>query len=274
MSIDQIDTAMTPTATNTLPRHVAVIMDGNGRWALAQGLDRSAGHVEGVATVHRITQAASDMGIKFLTLYTFSTENWNRPPEEVGMLMHLIVTAIEQETPELIRNNVRLRLIGDRGRIPAFAMERLDKCMADTEACTGLTVILAISYSSRWEIARAARRIAVDAAAGTLDAPSVNEETIGAYLATAQYPDPDIVIRTGGDMRLSNFLLWQAAYAEIFVTDTYWPAFTTAEFKEIIHKYMLRERRFGLTGEQARRTSTAHDNITDADALDAQVANI
>ena len=153
-------------------------------------------------------------------------------------------------------------------------MERLDKCMADTEACTGLTVILAISYSSRWEIARAARRIAVDAAAGTLDAPSVNEETIGAYLATAQYPDPDIVIRTGGDMRLSNFLLWQAAYAEIFVTDTYWPAFTTAEFKEIIHKYMLRERRFGLTGEQARRTSTAHDNITDADALDAQVANI
>ena len=274
MSIDQIDTAMTTTATNTLPRHVAVIMDGNGRWALAQGLDRSAGHVEGVATVHRITQAASDMGIKFLTLYTFSTENWNRPPEEVGMLMHLIVTAIEQETPELIRNNLRLRLIGDCGRIPAFAMERLDKCMADTEACTGLTVILAISYSSRWEIAQAARRIAVDAAAGTLDAPSVNEETIGAYLATAQYPDPDIVIRTGGDMRLSNFLLWQAAYAEIFVTDTYWPAFTTAEFEEIIHKYMLRERRFGLTGEQARRTSTAHDNITDADALDAQVANI
>lgn len=247
-------------------------MDGNGRWATARGLERSAGHVEGVATVHRITQAASDLGIKYLTLYTFSTENWNRPTDEVNMLMHLIVTAIEQETPEMIRNNVRLRLIGDRGRIPAFAIERLDKCMADTEHCTGLTVILAISYSSRWELTQAARRIAIEATTGTLDPASVNEDTINAYLTTAEYPDPDIVIRTGGDMRLSNFLLWQAAYAEIFVTKTYWPDFSTDEFEKIIHDYTRRERRFGRTGEQARLRNNLQDNITDTDILQDKVS--
>lgn len=247
-------------------------MDGNGRWATARGLERSAGHVEGVATVHRITQAASDLGIKYLTLYTFSTENWNRPADEVNMLMHLIVTAIEQETPEMIRNNVRLRLIGDRGRIPAFAIERLDKCMADTEHCTGLTVILAISYSSRWELTQAARRIAIEATTGTLDPASVNEDTINAYLTTAEYPDPDIVIRTGGDMRLSNFLLWQAAYAEIFVTKTYWPDFSADEFEKIIHDYTQRERRFGRTGEQARRQNNLQDNITDTDILQGNVS--
>ncbi len=259
---------MDTNTANIPPRHVAIIMDGNGRWALARGLERSAGHIEGVATVHRITQAASDAGIKYLTLYTFSTENWNRPPEEVNMLMHLIVTAIEQETPEMIRNNVRLKLIGDRGRIPAFAAERLDKCMADTEACTGLTVILAISYSARWEITQAARRIAIDAAAGTLDAPAVTEDTVASYLATAEYPDPDIVIRTGGDMRLSNFLLWQSAYAEIFVTSTYWPDFTTEEFGKIISEYARRERRFGLTGDQARNAA-AQDRTTGAGAAGA-----
>lgn len=247
-------------------------MDGNGRWATARGLERSAGHVEGVATVHRITQAASDLGIKYLTLYTFSTENWNRPADEVNMLMHLIVTAIEQETPEMIRNNVRLRLIGDRGRIPAFAIERLDKCMADTEHCTGLTVILAISYSSRWELTQAARRIAIEATTGTLDPASVNEDTINAYLTTAEYPDPDIVIRTGGDMRLSNFLLWQAAYAEIFVTKTYWPDFSADEFEKIVHDYTQRERRFGRTGEQARRQNNLQDNITDTDILQDNVS--
>lgn len=247
-------------------------MDGNGRWATARGLERSAGHVEGVATVHRITQAASDLGIKYLTLYTFSTENWNRPADEVNMLMHLIVTAIEQETPEMIRNNVRLRLIGDRGRIPAFAIERLDKCMADTEHCTGLTVILAISYSSRWELTQAARRIAIEATTGTLDPASVNEATINAYLTTAEYPDPDIVIRTGGDMRLSNFLLWQAAYAEIFVTKTYWPDFSADEFEKIIHDYTQRERRFGRTGEQARRQNNLQDNITDTDIIQDNVS--
>lgn len=247
-------------------------MDGNGRWATARGLERSAGHVEGVATVHRITQAASDLGIKYLTLYTFSTENWNRPADEVNMLMHLIVTAIEQETPEMIRNNVRLRLIGDRGRIPAFAIERLDKCMADTEHCTGLTVILAISYSSRWELTQAARRIAIEATTGTLDPASVNEDTINAYLTTAEYPDPDIVIRTGGDMRLSNFLLWQAAYAEIFVTKTYWPDFSADEFESIIHDYTQRERRFGRTGEQARLRNNLQDNITDTDILQDNVS--
>jgi undecaprenyl diphosphate synthase len=235
-----------------LPRHVAVIMDGNGRWATARGLDRSEGHAEGVNTVRRITEIASELGIGVLTLYTFSTENWNRPQKEVDALMHLIVIAIERETPDLIKNNVRLTMIGDFSRIPAEAYDRLQKCMADTAHCTGLLLNLALSYSSRWEITRACRLIAEEVAEGKTDPASITDETVAEHLSTAGMPDPDLLIRTGGEMRISNFLLWQIAYSEIFITDTYWPDFSKEDFIRAILQYQNRERRFGLTSAQIK----------------------
>ncbi len=235
-----------------LPTHVAIIMDGNGRWAKARNLDRSAGHVEGVNTVRKITEIASELGIEYLTLYAFSTENWNRPQEEVDALMHLIVIAIERETPDLIKNNVRLTMIGDFSRMPKEAYERLCRCKEETSHGTGLTLCLALSYSSRWEITDACRRIAVDTANGQLNPSDINADTISSYLTTAGMPDPDLLIRTGGDKRISNFLLWQIAYAEIFVTDTYWPDFDKEYFCQAIIEYQSRERRFGLTSEQLK----------------------
>ena len=238
---------------SSLPRHVAIIMDGNGRWAKARGLDRSEGHVEGVNTVRRITEVASELGIGYLTLYTFSTENWNRPKAEVDALMHLIVIAIERETPDLIKNNVRLRMIGDSSRMPREAYQRLQQCIADTSHCTGLTLILAISYSSRWEIVEAARQFAADVEAGKAKASDMNsDEVFNRYLTTASYPDPDLLIRTGGDHRISNFLLWQIAYSEIYVTDTYWPDFSREDFISALRDFRGRERRFGLTSEQLK----------------------
>lgn len=241
--IEQID-------PQRLPRHVAIIMDGNGRWAKARNLPRTDGHVEGVNTVRTITEIASELGIGFLTLYAFSTENWNRPQEEVDALMHLIVVAIERETPDLIKNNVRLTMIGDRDRMPEEAMNRLQKCMDDTSHGTGLTLVLALSYSSRWEIARACRLIAEEAIARQIEPSEITPETISAHLTTAGMPDPDLLIRTGGDMRLSNFLLWQAAYAEIYLTHTFWPDFDKIQFCRAIIEYQHRERRFGKTSEQ------------------------
>ena len=239
--------------TSRLPRHVAVIMDGNGRWATSRGLDRSAGHIEGVNTVRRITEAASEAGIVYLTLYTFSTENWNRPKAEVDALMHLIVTAIERETPDLIRNNVRLRMIGDTDRLPDQARERLDRCIADTSHCSGLTLTLALSYSSRWEIREACRRFATDVMEGKKSPESMmTDADFEQYLSTASMPDPDLLIRTGGDFRVSNYLLWQIAYAEIYVTDTFWPDFSREDFITAIANYQNRERRFGLTSAQIK----------------------
>ena len=234
----------------TVPRHVAIIMDGNGRWAQSQGMDRSAGHTEGVNTVRRITEAASQAGIGYLTLYAFSTENWNRPQQEVDILMHLIVTAIERETPDLIKNNVRLSVIGDMQRVPEHTRSRLEACIRATAHDTGLNLILAISYSSRWEITEAVRRIAERAAAGELAPDSITAQTIDNNLATAGVPDPDLLIRTGGDLRVSNFLLWQIAYAEIYVTPKYWPEFSPDDFREALDAYAGRQRRFGLTGDQ------------------------
>lgn len=236
-----------------LPRHVAIIMDGNGRWARARGLDRSEGHVEGVNTVRKITEAASEIGIKYLTLYTFSTENWNRPQEEVDALMNLIVIAIERETADLIKNNVRLTMIGDFGRMPDFARRRLSKCMDDTAHCTGLTLVLALSYSSRWEITEAVRNIAAKVQAGSLDPDDITDDTISRNLSTADMPDPDLLIRTGGDFRVSNFLLWQIAYSEIYVTSIYWPAFTKDDFLDALEQFQSRERRFGLTSDQVQQ---------------------
>lgn len=241
--IEEIDKAR-------LPKHVAIIMDGNGRWAKMRNMERSAGHVEGVNTVRKITEIASQVGIDYLTLYAFSTENWNRPQAEVDMLMHLIVVAIERETADLIKNNVRLNMIGDFSRMPAAAYERLTRCMDDTAHCTGLVLTLALSYSSRWEITEACRRIAADAVANEISVADINDEMVDRYLSTAGMPDPDLLIRTGGDVRVSNFLLWQIAYAEIYVTQTFWPDFDKDQFCRAIIEYQSRERRFGRTSEQ------------------------
>lgn len=247
---------MTSTTTNPklcldrVPAHVALIMDGNGRWATARGLDRSEGHAEGVKTVRRITEAASELGVRYLTLYTFSTENWNRPQAEVDALMHLIVVAIERETPDLIKNNVSLRMIGDVDRMPADARRRLEQCISDTSHCTGLTLVLALSYSSRWDITRAARLLAEDVAAGRIRTSDIDVDAFAARLSTSFMPDPDLLIRTGGDHRISNYMLWELAYTELYVTPVYWPDFSRADFEDAIVDFQGRQRRFGLTGNQ------------------------
>lgn len=249
---------MTETQTldmQRIPQHVAIIMDGNGRWAKNHGWMRTKGHEKGVTSVHKITEAASDLGIKYLTLYTFSTENWNRPKDEVDLLMQLVVTAIENETANLLDKNVKLEMIGDRSRIPAETLARLDACMATTARCTGLRLVLAISYSSRWEITEAVKDIATDVQNGNLRPADITEETVNAYLTTASMPDPDLLIRTGGDMRISNYLLWQIAYSEIYITETYWPDFGPKEFIRAIADYQKRERRFGRTSEQVNTTN-------------------
>lgn len=251
MSTERTNTpAIDPTR---LPQHIAIIMDGNGRWAQARGLQRSAGHAEGVKTVRRITEEASRLGIGYLTLYTFSTENWNRPKDEVDALMHLIVMAIERETPDLIKNNVRLTCIGDLERMPVHAAERMRRCMDDTSHCTGLTLVLALSYSSRWEIVRAVRELARRHACGELPLDHIDENTVAEALATAGMPDPDLLIRTGGERRLSNFLLYQAAYTELAVTNTFWPDYSADEFRQHIASFQQRQRRFGKTGDQVEK---------------------
>lgn len=239
-------------SNHPVPRHVAIIMDGNGRWAQARGLDRSEGHVEGVNTVRRITEAASEAGVEYLTLYAFSTENWNRPKAEVDALMHLIGIAIERETPDLIKNNVRLTMIGDVERMPADALDRLRGCMARTAHCTGLVLNLALSYSARWEITDAVRTLVRKAAAGEIAPGDIDEKTVAAAMTTASMPDPDLLIRTGGDVRVSNFLLWQIAYSELYFTPVFWPDFSKEDFRRAIGQFGSRERRFGLTGEQVR----------------------
>lgn len=241
--IEQID-------KSRLPRHVAVIMDGNGRWAKKRNLERSQGHVEGVNTVRKITEIASEIGVGYLTLYTFSTENWNRPKEEVDALMNLIVVAIERETPDLIKNNVRLTMIGDIERMPEFARKRLQKCMDDTSHCNGLVLNLALSYSSKWEILKAVKAIAEEVRDGKIAVEAIDDTLFGNHLTTRNIPDHDLLIRTAGDLRISNFLLWQIAYSELYFTDIYWPDFTKDDFCRAIIDYQSRERRFGKTSEQ------------------------
>ena len=233
-----------------IPRHVAIIMDGNGRWAKQHGHERSFGHENGVSTVRQVTEIASEVGVEYLTLYTFSTENWNRPQEEVDALMNLIVVSIEQQTPDLIKNNVRLTAIGDMSRMPEFAASRLAKCMEDTSHCTGLVLCLALSYSSRWEIVEACRQLAREVASGKMKAEDIDDMALSARMATREMPDPDLLIRTGGDLRVSNYLLWQIAYSELYFTSKYWPDFTKEDFVEAIADYQARERRYGKTSEQ------------------------
>lgn len=248
--------AQSQSQSNTkVPAHVAIIMDGNGRWAQQRGEERSAGHAEGVNTVKRITEAASNAGVKHLTLYTFSTENWNRPAAEVAMLMHLMVQAVVRETPDLLSKNVRLTVIGDLDTLPPETRASLEQCIADTAHCTGINLNLAISYSARWELTRAMRQIASEVADGKLQPADITDATISDRLATAGIPDPDLLIRTGGEHRISNFLLWQIAYSEIYVTDVLWPDFTAHEFDLALADYARRQRRFGLTGEQVTAPS-------------------
>lgn len=233
-----------------LPQHIAIIMDGNGRWAKERGEERSFGHRQGVEAVRTITRAAGEIGVRYLTLYTFSTENWSRPEAEVTALMALMVMAIEQETPDLMKNNVRLTAIGDLDRMPQEVRARLDKCMQQTAANTGLTLVLALSYSSRWEIVRAAQQLAREAVEGRRSAESIDEAAISSALTTAAIPDPDLLIRTGGECRISNFLMWQAAYAELYFTPQYWPDFDEESLYRAIYDYQSRERRFGKISEQ------------------------
>ncbi len=233
-----------------IPRHVAIIMDGNGRWANLKGQPRSAGHAEGVTAVHRATEFSSDLGIEYLTLYAFSTENWNRPQEEVDTLMELIGWAIERELPELIANNVRIRLIGDIARIPESARIRLLNAEKATAGCSGLTLGMCLSYSARWEITEAARRMARKVLDGDISPELISEEDVARSLATAGIPDPDLLIRTGGEERISNFLLWQIAYSELYFTPILWPDFGKEAYAEAIIDFQRRERRFGKTSAQ------------------------
>ena len=241
--IDKID-------RSRLPEHVAIIMDGNGRWAKAQGQPRSYGHQEGVVSVHKIMDAVTQLGLNYLTLYTFSTENWNRPEEEVQALMSLMVTAIHRETPNLMEKNVRLTAIGDLSRLRPDAYATLQECINTTAGNTGTTLVLALSYSSRWEITEAVRQIAREVSEGQLRAEEITEAMVTDHLTTKGIPDPDLLIRTGGEQRISNFLLWQLSYAEFYFTEVFWPEFREEAFYEAILYYQSRERRFGKTSEQ------------------------
>ncbi|MDE5621728.1 MAG: isoprenyl transferase [Alistipes sp.] len=229
-----------------IPQHVAIIMDGNGRWARQRGKERYEGHAAGVEPVRAALRAAARNGVKYLTLYAFSTENWGRPEPEVDALMELFCRSVVNETPELVRQGVEIRMIGDRSRFS----EKVQRYLAEAEERTAggatLKLILALNYSSRDEIARAVRRIAARAAAGELAPERISETTIGEALDTADYPDPDLIVRTSGECRLSNFLLWQASYAELWFPEVLWPDFTEADFDRTLEEYARRDRRFGL----------------------------
>ena len=231
-----------------IPGHIAMLMDGNGRRAKARGMNRSMGHQQGVVAVKEITPACSNLGVKFLTLYTFSTENWNRPADEVAALMSLILTSLEEEL--FMNNNVRLRIIGDLSRVPEVVRESILGLQERTSVNTGMTMVIALSYSSRWEITETVRQLASQAAGGKLDPADINEDLISQNLATAFMPDPDLLLRTGGAIRLSNYLLWQCAYTEFYFCDTFWPDFHEADLLKAIEWFNHRERRYGKTSEQ------------------------
>lgn len=233
-----------------LPEHVAIIMDGNGRWAQEKGEDRLFGHFHGVESVRNIVEGAAELGIGYLTLYAFSTENWDRPANEVAGLMSLLVDTIRKEVPTLNKNNIRLQVIGDRQMLPDFAQKELQEALELTAANTGLTLVMALSYSSRWEITNAVKQIALEVQAGTLDPQQITQDTISYYLCTKGIPDPALVIRTSGEFRISNFLLYQLAYAELYFTPILWPDFRKPHLYEAILDFQQRERRFGKTGNQ------------------------
>lgn len=240
---------------NRIPKHIAIIMDGNGRWAQEQGQDRLFGHYHGVISVRKIVEAAAELGVQYLTLYAFSTENWDRPQEEVNGLMTLFVETIAKEVPDLNKNNIKLQFIGDLTALPPHAKAALDNATQDTESNTGLHLIIALSYSSRWEIQQAAAQIAVAVQAGKLQPNQIDEAVFGQYLTTKGLPDPSLMIRTSGEHRISNFLLYQLAYAELYFTETRWPDFRKDHLMEAILDYQSRERRFGKTSAQIQSNS-------------------
>ena len=240
-----------------IPQHIAIIMDGNGRWATERGKDRSFGHQAGVETVRRITSECTRLGVKYLTLYTFSTENWNRPADEVAALMGLVLTSLEDEI--FMKNNVRFRVIGDIKRLPEPVQQKLQETMEHTAGNTAMTMVIALSYSARWEITEAAKALAIEAKNGTLDPEAITEEKISKRLSTNFMPDPDLMIRTGGELRISNYLLWQVAYSELYFCDTYWPDFKEEDLQKAILSYQKRQRRYGKTEEQIEEENT-NDN--------------
>jgi undecaprenyl diphosphate synthase len=235
---------------NKLPKHIAIIMDGNGRWAQEQGQDRLFGHYHGVISVRKVVEAAAEIGIQYLTMYAFSTENWDRPTEEVNGLMTLFVETIAKEVPDLNKNNIQLQFIGDLSALPPHASEALAQATADTAKNTGLKLIIALSYSSRWELVNAAQKIAQQVKNGSLEPSQVDEAVFAQNLTTKGIPDPELMIRTSGEHRISNFLLYQLAYAELYFTDTRWPDFRKEHLLEAILDYQSRERRFGKTSAQ------------------------
>ncbi len=236
--------------TLNIPAHVAVIMDGNGRWAKQRGGLRVFGHQSAITAVRETVEEAAELGVRYLTLYAFSTENWNRPKIEVMALMQLLVHTIRQETATLLKNSIRLEAIGDISTLPANCQRELAESMELTKAGTRMTLVLALSYSGRWDLTQAAKRMAADVASGQLQPTDVTEAIVASYLVTAQMPDPELLIRTSGEQRISNFLLWQLAYTELYITDLLWPDFRKQHFQEAIRAYQRRERRFGKTSEQ------------------------
>jgi undecaprenyl diphosphate synthase len=236
-----------------LPSHIAIIMDGNGRWATEKGQDRLYGHFHGVESVRDIVEGCAELGIQYLTLYAFSTENWDRPEYEVTGLMELLVETIRNEVETLNKNNIRLHVIGDMNMLPAYAKKELNEALDFTSKNTGLNLVMALSYSSRWELVEAVKNIALDIKKGILDPASISQETLQHYLCTSNFPDPELMIRTSGEYRISNFLLYQLAYAELYFTNVRWPDFRKENLYEAILNFQSRERRFGKTGAQLKQ---------------------
>ncbi|MBO4328696.1 MAG: isoprenyl transferase [Bacteroidales bacterium] len=233
-----------------LPRHIAVIMDGNGRWAKERGKPRIFGHQSAIQSVRDVTEACAELGVGYLTLYAFSTENWNRPIDEVNGLMKLLAQAIRSEVATLKKNNIRLNFIGAIEQLPKDTLRMVQGALDDTKDCTGMVLNIALSYSGRWDLTEAARKIALEVQAGRLDPQSITQETVSGFLATAGQPDPELLIRTSGELRISNFLMWQLAYSELYFTNKYWPDFRKDDLFEAVLDYQHRERRFGKTSEQ------------------------
>lgn len=243
-----------------IPAHIAIIMDGNGRWAAKRGLERSYGHQAGVETVRRITAACTKLGVKFLTLYTFSTENWNRPSDEISALMGLVLSSLEDEI--FMKNDVRFRVIGDIARLPEDVQKKLHETEEHTKDNATMTMVVALSYSSRWEITKAVQDIVTDVKAGKISEQAICEDMVSKYLQTAFMPDPDLLIRTGGEVRVSNYLLWQIAYSELYFCDTFWPDFAEEDLFRAIANYQSRQRRFGKTEQQIEDQNKLANNST------------
>lgn len=244
---------------NRIPRHIAIIMDGNGRWAAEKGKPRSYGHQAGVEAVRRITSECTRLGVKYLTLYTFSTENWNRPAQEVAALMGLVLSSLEDEI--FMKNNVRFRVIGDVERLPGEVQDKLHQTEEHTAANNAMTMVVALSYSARWEITRAVRNIVAEG----ISPDSITEDTVSQHLSTNFMPDPDLLIRTGGELRISNYLLWQIAYAELYFCNTYWPDFDEEALRKAIASYQARQRRFGKTEAQVEGLESANNKTNEDD---------